>query len=1068
MAPKSAFNLEELENLVAQRFEEAQSSLANHRKNCVALCKLHTQASKVVKPGKNGKPTKLVGEDLFGDIFTDMVNRVMVVKKGSCADRVVKFVGGYVKFVNDKAVEERQKQEPNSSASAHMQEDEDTFISRFVSRLLQWLLQGFSAKNKLVRQRCVHLVSEMMSSIGEIDEETYNILRENVVERTVDKEPVIRAHAIIALSKLVGTEDPDELESGESTATELILDAMCYDSAVEVRRAALLNIPITPDSLPIILTRAKDADTITRKLIYSSVLSAKLDHPRRMTIAQREDIIKAGLGDREPAVRVAAGKMVTGWFDLVMRELEPPAEGERWTGDDGGVMRAFVKFLCLFDVVGPGEAIAVDAVLAVFTTRPGLTNVFVFSDEFWEELSPESAVLARIFVEYCHGQQNETRLEAAALPAVMAFAFRIQEAYNDLLTFLQENELLSMGDAEEENEEREEELAKMEVILSELLRIALKLDYMDELGRRKIFQVVKEMLAHPQLPPGLIDRCLDVLCEILLSEKELIRIVVEIIIELRDEDGAEVAFDDENDASRSDISSFRKEKSLRRAKEAHEMTAEERRQADLTDLRCLTLCIGMLERVNGTFEDNSTLEGVLSDLIVPAVKRKELALREKGLVSLGLCCLIAKNMALNSFQLFLSQVQSAPEELKVKMLQVVFDLLVMYDHEFLGRSEEVSHQIITFILQTLESEDSDLVQSVICVGVCKLLLSGQITDPRVLVSLLITYISPTTFENQDLRQCLAYFFPVYCYSSPENQKRMQSIFIKVFDLAVKVHEQLDDDQEMISLAQFGLLLVDWMDPNKLVKLPNVGYSNNANAHDELAVEILLALYDSDRDDMIRKELCQLLTHLQLSPKGMDPRTMIKLSILLEHLQTQYPLDDPALDKTFDKFKERFDKAYASQVEAISPATVLKDTEYRKLYEFIGLEVPDVEVPESEPEPEQEKEPEDEEELVQEVENKPMEDAEEEVEESSTPPPVTPLMQKRNLPEESPATSPEVQKVSVDPDEAIGSDEDSDVVRASPAVIVSPMKKGTKRAPPTPSKQTPASPVRKKRGASTRK
>ena len=43
-----------------------------------------------------------------------------------------------------------------------------------------------------------------------------------------------------------------------------------------------------------------------------------------------------------------------------------------------------------------------------------------------------------------------------------------------------------------------------------------------------------------------------------------------------------------------------------------------------------------------TFEENIALEGVLSELIVPAVKRREMALREKGLVSLGLCCLIAR------------------------------------------------------------------------------------------------------------------------------------------------------------------------------------------------------------------------------------------------------------------------------------------------------------------------------------------------------------------------------------------------------------------------------------------
>ena len=38
----------------------------------------------------------------------------------------------------------------------------------------------------------------------------------------------------------------------------------------------------------------------------------------------------------------------------------------------------------------------------------------------------------------------------------------------------------------------------------------------------------------------------------------------------------------------------------------------------------------------------STLEGILGELILLNVKAKEMALREKGLVGLGLCCLIAK------------------------------------------------------------------------------------------------------------------------------------------------------------------------------------------------------------------------------------------------------------------------------------------------------------------------------------------------------------------------------------------------------------------------------------------
>ena len=32
---------------------------------------------------------------------------------------------------------------------------------------------------------------------------------------------------------------------------------------------------------------------------------------------------------------------------------------------------------------------------------------------------------------------------------------------------------------------------------------------------------------------------------------------------------------------------------------AHEMTAEEKVQADMADLRCLSLCVEVLEKVNG-------------------------------------------------------------------------------------------------------------------------------------------------------------------------------------------------------------------------------------------------------------------------------------------------------------------------------------------------------------------------------------------------------------------------------------------------------------------------------------
>ena len=105
MAPKPTLNLEDLHESIANIFEQAQVSLTNHKKNCVALYKLHTKAAAITQPAKKGNGLRLVGEKAFQDVFIDMVNRVLVVKKGPAnADRIVKYVGSYVKFMNEKGV----------------------------------------------------------------------------------------------------------------------------------------------------------------------------------------------------------------------------------------------------------------------------------------------------------------------------------------------------------------------------------------------------------------------------------------------------------------------------------------------------------------------------------------------------------------------------------------------------------------------------------------------------------------------------------------------------------------------------------------------------------------------------------------------------------------------------------------------------------------------------------------------------------------------------------------------------------------------------------------------------
>lgn len=118
------------------------------------------------------------------------------------------------------------------------------------------------------------------------------------------------------------------------------------------------------------------------------------------------------------------------------------------------------------------------------------------TDEFWGDLTPSRAFLARVFVDYCVEHKEDARLEQA-LPVVTALAFRIQEAYNELLQELEaeEEELLLRGTV---SEDREEARMEREFIIGEILRLSVNLDYADEIGRRKMFQLVRKC---SKIPP---------------------------------------------------------------------------------------------------------------------------------------------------------------------------------------------------------------------------------------------------------------------------------------------------------------------------------------------------------------------------------------------------------------------------------------------------------------------------------------------------------------------------------------------------------------------------------------
>lgn len=150
------------------------------------------------------------------------------------------------------------------------------------------------------------------------------------------------------------------------------------DPSSEVRQLALVNIPVTPATLPAILTRTRDEDAVVRSLLYGSVLSRPHTNrdrhvlrPSQLSIAQRERLVRDGLGDRKDPVRAAAASMLVGWFDLVSDSNNEPI-----------FLQSSVRFLKLFDVVAPeGELIATDALRTVFLSKTQVLRKFTFPGE---------------------------------------------------------------------------------------------------------------------------------------------------------------------------------------------------------------------------------------------------------------------------------------------------------------------------------------------------------------------------------------------------------------------------------------------------------------------------------------------------------------------------------------------------------------------------------------------------------------------------------------------------------------------------------------------------------------
>jgi condensin complex subunit 3 len=524
----------------------------------------------------------------------------------------------------------------------------ETPSSRLTTRIISLILPLMPAKDKVIRFRSTQIVAHLINTLDSVDDELFQPIRIGLLRRLRDKEITVRTQAVYGLGRLAGetdANDDDEDSDDDSPAGGVLaklLDVLQNDPSADVRRSLLLNLPFTPATLPYLLERARDSDAAIRRALYSRLLPALGDF-RHLSLTHREKLLRWGLRDRDDTVRKATARLFRErWIENCAQPRNE--DGEPIELPVGRIadpsLPGLLELLERIDIVNAGVegGIALDAMKEFWAGRPDYCDHVTFDETYWQDITAESAFVARTFNDFCRDDGAADSLREK-MPEVTRFAFLVQQNINILVEAVRRMAL---------QEDGEEDSVQQEFIVEQLLHIALTLDYSDEVGRRTMFSLMREALAIAELPEEstrLVAEVLRTACGTSAAAgREFSGVVLEAIAEVHDTIMGEEpsrAEDESFHSARSEISGESTPRAV--PKQVSEGEEEEKAVREImVNMKCLHIAQCMLQNVDCSLEQNAHLVTMLNNLVIPAVRSQEAPIRERGLLCLGLCCLLDK------------------------------------------------------------------------------------------------------------------------------------------------------------------------------------------------------------------------------------------------------------------------------------------------------------------------------------------------------------------------------------------------------------------------------------------
>ncbi|XP_005090481.1 condensin complex subunit 3 [Aplysia californica] len=733
----------------------------------------------------------------------------------------------------------KKKDDKEAQKEDDASDEEEGDMHPLLMNFFEFLLDVHCAKDKGIRFRVCQLVTRLLQNLGEgakIDDSLYVRIYRCMVERLRDKFPLVRVHAVLALTRL---QDPSD-ENCPITKAYIIL--MTRDPNVEVRRIILTCIAPSTFSLPAIIGRTRDVKDTVRRTAYT-VIAEKIPL-RALRIEQRIRLLQDGLNDRSEMVKAAcSNKMLQAWL----------------CASEGNVL----DLLTRLDVQSSSKTC--ESALKILFKNSSVFKVielFTIIDEKAlvpeEKLTCESAFYWRNVVQYVQqaGNEYDEQLDKVR-PNCLDFCDYLEGVTKQLMNCTDLDKMLDI-----------------EFMIQQLLQILLCMDLSDQASRKRAEKLLRNLLLSDHVGSSLVDHILPCLGQLHTDTEELVNVVAEIISEIREPITSvekEISKADRRDLDKkiagirvklnqlreelgeciekqdferaaqlkTDISNLDAERSSL-LEETEPKLEEVRTQRDdpLTMLKCITVVCELLTSPK-IKTLTSTLQMLMEAQVLPGMTNEEAEVRNAAVKAIGLCCLIKKDVIMQHLPLLLQATQMDTHLVRTTAMQCIFDIVHVHgldtfsdegnassqetnkscaeseaDHtnvtdaseladstvgsvnetadetkdataasEKTGWSETAS-KIIAILSAYLDNESSEI-RNVAAKGLAKLLLSGRVISPKLVSHLLLLWYNPMVEEDETLLQCLGIFFPLFAFSSSTNQEVIEEAFLPTLKTLLK-------------------------------------------------------------------------------------------------------------------------------------------------------------------------------------------------------------------------------------------------------------------------------------------